>query len=110
MKIKKTTISNRDKSICQSRGIKEPEIFMDGGKKPSGAPAEGFDDNEAELEILDFLKLKSILSYIHSPGSVRTVRAKISRPWMSIGVFEQRRDMSTSSCRWVRRSWPGTRR
>ena len=29
---------------------------------------------------------------------------------MSIGIFEQRRDMSTSSCRWVRRSWPGTQR
>lgn len=84
---------------------------MDGGKKPHGAPAEGFEDNEAELEILDFLKRKSILSYIHSPGSVRTVRAKISRPWMSTGIFEQRRDVSTSFCRWVSRgSWPGTQR
>lgn len=84
---------------------------MDGGKKPHGAPAEGFEDNEAELEILDFLKRKSILSYIHSPGSVRTVRAKISRPWMSTGIFEQRRDVSTLFCRWVSRgSWPGTQR
>lgn len=29
---------------------------MDGGKKPSGAPIVGFEDNEAELGILDFFK------------------------------------------------------
>ena len=29
---------------------------MDGDKKPSGAPVAGFEDNEAEVEILDFFK------------------------------------------------------
>lgn len=29
---------------------------MNGGKKPSGAPIAGFEDNEAELGILDFFK------------------------------------------------------